>query len=67
VGGKPETDTMDLLLLLVVAVPLSCLAFLSSLALLGVVTLGAVINMISIVRAGRPQWLRVEPANSSVG
>jgi hypothetical protein len=51
---------MNLLLLLVVAVPLSCLAFLSWLALLGVMTLGAVINMIGIARAGRPQWLHVE-------
>jgi hypothetical protein len=53
-GGKPETDTMNLLLLLAVAVPLSCLAFLSWLALLGVMTLGAVINVIAWPgRAGR--------------
>jgi hypothetical protein len=66
-GGKPETDTVNLLLLLAVAVPLSCLAFLSWLALLGVMTLGAVINVIGMARAGRPQWLRVGPVNSSVG
>jgi hypothetical protein len=53
-GGKPETDTVNLLLLLAVAVPLSCLAFLSWLALLGVMTLGAVINVIGMARAGRP-------------
>jgi hypothetical protein len=41
----------NLLLLLAVAVPLSCLAFLSWLALLGVMALGAVINAIGIVRA----------------
>jgi hypothetical protein len=55
---------MNLLLLLAVAVPLSCLAFLSWLALLGVMTLGAVINVIGMARAGGPQWPRVEPANS---
>jgi hypothetical protein len=55
---------MNLLLLLAVAVPLSCLAFLSWLALLGVMTLGAVINVIGMVRAGGPQWARIEPANS---
>ena len=66
-GGKPETDTMNLLLLLAVAVPLSCLAFLSWLALLGVMTLGAVIHVIGIARAGGLQWSRVEPVNSSVG
>ena len=40
---------MNLLLLLAVAVPLSCLAFLSGLAFVGVMTLGAVINVIGIV------------------
>jgi hypothetical protein len=58
---------MNLLLLLAVAVPLSCLAFLSWLAFVGVMTLGAVIKVITIVRAGDPQWPRVEPANSSIG
>jgi hypothetical protein len=53
---------MNLLLSLVIAVPLSCLAFLSWLALLGVMTLGAVINVIGIARAGGPQWPGVEPA-----
>jgi hypothetical protein len=66
-GAKPETDTMNLLLLLAVAVPLSCLAFLSWLALVGVITLGVVINVIGIARAGGPQWHRVEPANTSAG
>ena len=47
---------MNLLLLLAVAVPLSCLAFVSSLALLGVMTLGAVINVIAITRSGGTQW-----------
>jgi hypothetical protein len=56
---------MNLLLLLAVAVPLSCLAFLSWLALLGVMTLGAVINVIGIARAA--QWPRVKRANSCAG
>ena len=66
---KAEIDhlAMNLLLLLAVAVPLSCLAFLSWLALLGVMTLGAVINVIGIARAGRPQRPGVEPANNSAG
>jgi len=46
---------MNLLLLLAVAVPLSCLAFLSWLALLGVMTLGAVINVIGLAKAGGSQ------------
>jgi len=50
---------MNLLLLLAVAVPLSCLAFLSWLALLGVMTLGAVINVIGI--AVSPACERVSP------
>jgi len=59
---------MNLLLLLAVAVPLSCcLAFLSLLAFLGVMTIGAVIHVVGIARAGRPHWPRVEPAKSSVG
>jgi hypothetical protein len=66
-GGKPETEIMNLLLLLAVAVPLSCLAFLSWLALLSVMTLGAVIKVIGIARAGGPQWPRVEPTDSSLG
>ena len=37
---------LNLLLLLALAVPLSCLAFLSLLALLGVMTLGAVIHVL---------------------
>jgi hypothetical protein len=42
-AAKPEIVAMNLLLLLVLAVPLSCLALLSSLAFLGVMTLGGVI------------------------
>jgi hypothetical protein len=66
-GAASQRQThlaMNLLLSLAVAVPLSCLAFLSWLALLGVMTLGAVINVIGMARAGGPQWPRVEPANS---
>ena len=57
VGGEPETDTfgLNLLLLLALAVPLGCLAFLSLLALLGVMTLGAVVHVVGTVRAHRPQ------------
>ena len=51
---------MNLLLLLALAVPLSCLAFLSLLALLGVMTLGAVIHVLGTIRARRPQWRGVE-------
>jgi hypothetical protein len=49
-GRQKAEIAMNLLLLLAVAVPLSCLAFLSWLALLGVVLLGAVINVITIVK-----------------
>ena len=56
----PETDhlAMNLLLLLALAVPLICLAFLSLLALLGVATLGAVIlNTVREIRAAlRACW-----------
>jgi len=59
---------MNLLLLLAVAVPLSCcLGFLSLLAFLGIMTLGAVIHVVAIARTGRPQWPRAEPANGSAG
>jgi hypothetical protein len=59
---------MNLLLLLAVAVPLSCcLGFLSLLAFLGVMILGAIIHVVGIARARRPQWRRVEPANNSAG
>jgi hypothetical protein len=57
----------NLLLLLAVAVPLSCLAFLSWLALLGIMTLGAVINVVTTVKAGGRQWPGLEPAKSSIG
>jgi formate hydrogenlyase subunit 4 len=51
--SQPQTHlAMNLLLLLAVAIPLSCLAFVSWLALLGVMTLGAVINVIAITRSG---------------
>ena len=39
---------MNLPFLLALAVPLSCLAFLSLLALLGVMTLGAVIHVVAL-------------------
>jgi hypothetical protein len=44
---------MNLLLLLALAIPLSCLALLVSLALLGVLTLGSVIHLVAEV--GRVQ------------
>jgi hypothetical protein len=69
-AAKPETTylAMNLFLLLAVAVPLSCcLGFLSLLAFLGVMILGAIIHVVGIARAGRPQWRRVEPANNSAG
>jgi len=40
---------MNLLLLLALAIPLSCLALLVSLALLGVLTLGSVIHLVTEV------------------
>jgi hypothetical protein len=40
---------MNLLLLLALAIPLSCLALLVSLALLGVLTLGSVIHLVAEV------------------
>jgi hypothetical protein len=48
---------MNLLFLLALAVPLSCLALLGSLAFLGVLTLGLVIHVVSTVAARRRQWL----------
>jgi hypothetical protein len=56
---------MNLLLLLALAIPLSCLALLVSLALLGVLTLGGVIRLIGEVgRSGIAQTRRQnnEPA-----
>jgi hypothetical protein len=47
---------MNLLLLLALAVPLSCLAFLTLLALLAVVTLAGVIHVVGTLSARRPQW-----------
>jgi len=58
---------MNLLLLLALAVPLSYLAFLSLLALLGVATLGAVIHVLGAIRARWPQWLSVEQATTPPG
>ena len=69
-GEAKERQTclaMNLLLLLALAVPLSCLAFLSLLALLGVMTLGAVIHVPGTVRARWPQWRGVEQANNPAG
>ena len=40
---------MNLLLLLALAIPLSCLALLVSLALLGVLTLGSIIHLVAEV------------------
>jgi hypothetical protein len=49
---------MNLLLFLALAVPLSCLAFLSSVALLGIMTLGGVIIWLAQSgRAGRNNLL----------
>src|SRR5215471_18720068 len=67
-GRRSQRQThlaMNLLLLLALAVPLSCLALLSLLALLGVMTLGAVIH--GTVRARWPQWRGVEQANNPAG
>jgi hypothetical protein len=58
---------MNLLLLLTLAVPLSCLAFLSVLALLGIMTLGAVVHVLGAVRARRPQRSGVERATALPG
>jgi hypothetical protein len=54
---------MNLLLLLALAVPLSCLALLSLLALLGAMALGGVIHVLGTVRAHRPQCPSVEPGS----
>jgi hypothetical protein len=51
---------MNLLLLLALAIPLSCLALLVSLALLGVLTLGGVIHLVADV--GRA--FRIGPART---
>jgi hypothetical protein len=48
-AAKPEMLAMNLLLLLALAIPLSCLALLVSLALLGVLTLGSVIHLVAEV------------------
>ena len=67
-GDEARDRTMKLLLLLALAVPLSCcLAFLSLLAFLGVMTLGAVIHVLGTVRARWPQWRGVEQANNPAG
>src|SRR6185312_4859270 len=59
--GAMRRLAMTPLLFLAVAIPLSCLALLTWLALLGVVTLGAIIHVVGIARAGRPFWPRVQP------
>jgi hypothetical protein len=54
---------MNLLLLLALAIPLSCLALLVSLALLGILTLGGVIHLITEAgRSGIAQTRRPEPS-----
>jgi hypothetical protein len=58
---------MNLLLLLALAVPLSCLAFLSLLALLGVMMLGGVIHLLDTIRARRPLWPNLQPATTPPG
>jgi hypothetical protein len=58
---------MNVLLLLALAVPLSCLAFLSLLALLGLMMLGGVIHLLGTVRARRPLWPNVEPVKNPAG
>jgi hypothetical protein len=67
VGRRNQRRYMNLLLLLALALPLSCLAFLSLLALLGLMTLGGVIHVLGTVRARRPQCPSVELANSPAG
>jgi hypothetical protein len=42
------------------------LALLSLLALLGAMALGGIIHVLGTVRAHRPQWPSVEPANSAL-
>jgi hypothetical protein len=58
---------MNLLLLLALAVPLGCLALLSLLAFLGVMTLGAAIHVLGTVRACWSQWRGVEQATNPAG
>src|SRR5262249_60235102 len=60
IGRRCQRQThlaMNLLLLLALAVPLSCLAFLSLLVLLGVATLGAVIHVLRAIRRADPNGL----------
>src|SRR5262249_4043018 len=52
-GRRKKHFGHELPLFLALAVPLSCLAFLSSLALLGVMTLGGVIHLLGTVRPRR--------------
>src|SRR5262249_33228874 len=70
VGRRSQRQThlaMNLLLLLALAVPLSCVAFLSLLVLLGIMTLGAVIHVLGTVRACWPHWRGVEQATNPAG
>jgi hypothetical protein len=65
-AAKPETEhlAMNPLLFLTLAVPLSCLALLTWLALLGVVTLGAIIHLVAIARSDRTEWPRLNKEGS---
>jgi hypothetical protein len=48
---------MNLLFFVALAIPLVCLALLSSLGFLGVLTLGLVLHLAGIFMARMPQWL----------
>ena len=50
-GGVAGDVTMNRLVLLAFAVPLGCLALLSSLALLGILTLGGALHLVGRIRA----------------
>jgi hypothetical protein len=62
--AKPEMSAMNLLLLLARAIPLSCLALLVSLALLGVLTLGGIIHLIAGV--ARSEYIGTLKANLKI-
>jgi hypothetical protein len=48
---------MNLLFFVALAIPIICLALLSSLGFLGVLTLGLVLHIADIFIARMPQWL----------
>ena len=50
-GGVAGDVTINRLVLLAFAVPLGCLALLSSLALLGILTLGGALHLVGKIRA----------------